>query len=231
MSARKIISRVVIFALAPATAVAGILLFSDRQYYLISMVMVIYSLLPFFMRFERRRPQAREVIIIAVMVAIAVAGRAAFFMTPNFKPVGAIVIITGICFGGEAGFLTGAMAAFVSNFFFGQGPWTPWQMLAFGLMGLLAGALFAPGRLPRKIPLICVYGGLSTYLIYAVIVNVSSLFIFLGEYSWQALLAGFVTALGFDITHVCATVIFLALLSGEFIKKLTRLQEKFGMLR
>ena len=88
------------------------------------------------MIFEDRKPQAREVLLIAVMAAIAVVGRMAFFMLPQFKPVTAIVIITGISLGAEAGFLTGAVAGFVSNFFFGQGPWTPWQMFAFGIIVL-----------------------------------------------------------------------------------------------
>ena len=92
-------------------------------------------MLPFFLVFENRRPQAREVVVIAVMAALAVAGRAAFFMLPQFKPTAAIVIIAGVGLGAEAGFLTGALAGFVSNFFFGQGPWTPWQMFAFGIPG------------------------------------------------------------------------------------------------
>ena len=90
-------------------------------------------MLPFFFLFENRRPQARELVVIAVLCAIGVAGRAAFFMVPQFKPVAAVVILAGVCFGAESGFLVGAMTAFVSNFFFGQGPWTPWQMFAFGL--------------------------------------------------------------------------------------------------
>ena len=83
-------------------------------------------MLPFFMVFEDRRPQAREVVIIAAMAGLGVAGRVAFFMVPQFKPAAAVVIISGVCLGGEAGFLTGALVGFVSNFFFGQGPWTPW---------------------------------------------------------------------------------------------------------
>lgn len=70
-------------------------------------------MIPFFMVFEKRKPQARELIIIATLSAIAVAGRAAFFMLPNFKPVCAIVIIAGVCFGAESGFLVGAVSGFV----------------------------------------------------------------------------------------------------------------------
>src|SRR5690606_9923266 len=117
------------------TIAAGIYLLNDRKYYVISLLIITYSMLPFAMVFEKRKPQARELIVIAVLCAIAVAGRAAFFMVPQFKPVVAIVIIAGITLGAESGFLVGVMTGFVSNFFFGQGPWTPWQMFCFGVIG------------------------------------------------------------------------------------------------
>lgn len=83
-----------------------------------------------------------------MLIAVATAGRAAFFMLPNFKPVLAIVIISGAALGKESGFLVGAMSAFVSNFLFGQGPWTPWQMIAMAVVGYLAGLIFH--RCPDK---------------------------------------------------------------------------------
>ena len=125
-------------------------IFGPRKYYFISLVIIIYSLLPFFMVFEGRKPQVRELVVLATMVALATAGRAAFFMIPSFKPIIAIVIISAIAFGGEAGFLVGAMTMVVSNFLFGQGPWTPWQMFAMGFIGFLSGILYRIGLLPTK---------------------------------------------------------------------------------
>ena len=107
------------------------------------MLLIVYAMFPFFVRFEHKKPQARELVTIAVMSAVAVASRAAFIMVPFFKPLTGIVMITGMALGPEAGFLTGAISGFVSNFIFGQGPWTPWQMLGFGLVGFLGGVLFA----------------------------------------------------------------------------------------
>jgi energy-coupling factor transport system substrate-specific component len=112
------------------------------NYYLISFIVIAVALVIFALRFEGRKPKAREIVVLAVMVALAVAGRAAFFMVPQFKPVAALVIISGVALGAESGFLVGVLAAFVSNFIFGQGPWTPFQMIAFGLIGLLAGLFF-----------------------------------------------------------------------------------------
>ncbi len=102
-------------------------------------------MLPFFARFEGRRPQARELVLLAVMTAFAVAGRVAFYWAPQFKPVCAIVILTAVAFNAEAGFITGAAAGLISNMFFGQGPWTPWQMFGFGLVGF-----FCRNFVPRQ---------------------------------------------------------------------------------
>ena len=138
----------------PAVIAANMLLFDDRSYYAASLIIIVLSMIPFTLVFEGRKPQARELVVIAVMVAIAVAGRAAFFMVPQFKPVVAIVIIAGAALGAESGFAVGALSGFVSNFIFGQGPWTPWQMFAYGIIGFFAGLIFyrlaasigAPGR-------------------------------------------------------------------------------------
>lgn len=81
--------------------------------------------------------------MLVCMISFAVIGRVIFYMTPQVKPCAAIIIITGIALGKKAGFLTGAMTAFVSNFFMGQGPWTPWQMVAFGLLGYIFGIAYS----------------------------------------------------------------------------------------
>ena len=131
---RTKISAMLILIAIPLTILFGVFFLNDRKYYFISILILIYTMIPFFMIFEDRKPQGRELIVIAVLSAIAVAGRGAFYMLPQFKPVVAIVIIAGVCFGAESGFLVGAMSGFVSNFFFGQGPWTPWQMFCFGII-------------------------------------------------------------------------------------------------
>ena len=131
----------------PTVAVAGERTFRDyvilNSDLLLGFLFLLASSLPFFLVFEKKRPQAREMVPIAVMAALAVTGRAVFSAVPlpNFKPCSAVVIITALSFGPEAGFLTGALTAFISNFIFGQGPWTPWQMFAWGLIGFLAGIL------------------------------------------------------------------------------------------
>ena len=124
-------SLLVIFILIPGTLLLGRRL-PGRWYYLTSTAIVVEIMLPFFAAFESRRPQARELVILAVMAALAAVSRVAFVFLPYFKPLTGIVMLTAVAFGPQAGFLTGAMAIFASNFFFSQGPWTPWQMFAYG---------------------------------------------------------------------------------------------------
>lgn len=227
---RTLVSAVLIILIIPATILFGMFCLGDRKYYFVSMLILLYSMLPFAMVFEKRRPQARELIVLAVLAAIAVAGRAAFFMVPQFKPVAAIVIIAGVCFGAESGFLVGAVAGFVSNLFFGQGPWTPWQMFCFGIIGFLAGVLFKKGRLKKERLPLCLFGGLATFFVYGGIVDLGSLLIFMPRFSWQALLATYISGFWFNIIHAAATVFFLLVISQPMIEKLERIKIKYGLI-
>lgn len=214
----------------PLTIWLGIKLGGDRKYYFVSLAIVVYTIIPFLVSFEGRKPQARELVVIATLSAIAVAGRAAFFMLPQFKPVLALVIIAGVCFGGESGFLVGAVTAFVSNFLFGQGPWTPWQMFAFGIIGFLAGLLFQKGLLKTsKLP-ICVFGGLTAFLIYGPIMNLASASMWTNDLSPGVIMSYMITGVPFDLVHGVATVFFLSIFSQPMIEKLERIKTKYGLM-
>jgi len=230
MSRRTLVSAILILFIIPITILFGVFFLKDRKYYFTSLLIVFYTMIPFVMVFEDRKPQARELIVIAVMAAIAVAGRAAFFMLPQFKPVVAIVIISGVCLGAEAGFFVGAVTGFVSNFFFGQGPWTPWQMFCFGIIGFLAGILFAKGLLNKTKISLCIFGGLATFLIYGGIINIAALLMFTSQPSWKALLATYISGFWFDMVHAIATVVFLYLISQPMIEKLDRIKIKYGLI-
>lgn len=227
---RTLLATILILFIIPATILFGVFVLNDRKYYFISLLIVIYTMLPFVMVFEKRKPQARELIVIAVLAAIAVAGRAAFFMLPQFKPVVAIVIIAGVCFGGESGFLVGAVTGFVSNFFFGQGPWTPWQMFCFGIIGFLAGVFYKKGILRKSKLQLCIFGGLATFFVYGGIINIGSLLMFTSQFSWKALLATYISGFWFDIVHSFATIVFLFIISQPMIEKLDRIKIKYGLI-
>lgn len=230
LSRRTLLSTLLILIVIPATILFGVFFLNDRKYYFISLLIIIYTMIPFAMIFESRKPQARELIVIAVLSAIAVAGRGAFFMLPQFKPVVAIVIISGVCFGGESGFLVGAVTGFVSNFFFGQGPWTPWQMFSFGIIGFLAGALFQKGFLKKTRLSLCIYGGISTFFIYGIIMDTASILMVTSKLSWKALLATYIAGIPFNLVHSIGTVFFLFVISQPMIEKLDRIKIKYGMI-
>lgn len=211
----------------PVILAAG--LFTGGRYYaLMSTAIVVLAMLPFFLVFEKRRPKARELVPIAVMAAIAAVSRLAFAALPQFKPILAVVIITALAFGPEAGFLTGAVAMLASNVFFGQGPWTPWQMYCCGAVGFLAGALRQSGRLQRRWSL-CLFGLLSGYL-YGFIMDFWTVSSFGGLPTWAALVTAWSTGLYFDTILAVATAAFLLLLAGPIERKLTRLRRKFGLM-
>ncbi|QHT59815.1 ECF transporter S component [Paenibacillus lycopersici] len=227
---RTLFASLLILLVIPATMLLGIVVLNDRKYYFISLLIILYTLIPFAMVFERRKPQARELIVIAVLAAIAVAGRSAFFMLPQFKPVLAIVIVAGVSLGAEAGFLAGATAGFVSNFFFGQGPWTPWQMFCFGIVGFLAGLLFKEGRLKRSRLPLCLFGGLSALVIYGGIMNFSTVSMAASALNAETLLAAYASGFWFDMVHAAATVFFLFVLARPMLEKLERVKTKYGLI-
>ena len=216
------------------TIFAGSVLGGDRVSYVISALVAIYSLVPFFVGFERSKPQIRELVVISVLIAIGVIGRQVFFMLPQMKPVIAISVIAGASLGPGAGFLVGAMIAFVSNFFFGQGPWTPWQMMALGLAGMFAGLIFQKWnrreRKPSKMHKIavCVFGLVSGYF-YGLIVDLWTLFGYTEKPSLNTYLVVKSTAIWFDTLLAISTFMFLWVLYAPMIKKLNRIKLKYGM--
>ena len=227
---RLAMAAILILLVIPATIAFGILFMNDRQYYFISMMIIIETMIPFFMIFEQRKPEARELVVIAVLAAIAVVGRAAFFMVPAVKPVWAIVIIAGVCLGPEAGFLCGALTMFASNIFFGQGPWTPWQMFALGLIGFLAGIFFQKGRLPKKRLCLCIFGFFCTLIVYGFIMDTCTIMTMAFDTSTTGPLAYYISGLPFNIVYGASTFFFLWVLANPMIEKLDRIKKKYGMM-
>ena len=183
----------------------------------------------FLLSFERRRPQAREVAVIAVLCALGVAGRAAFSMLPQCKPVIALTVLTGAALGGESGFLVGAVTMLASNVLFGQGPWTPWQMFAMGLIGLLSAALSCQRPLPAKRGPLAAFGAVSALAVYGLLLNTASVLMWQGTPTWGMVLAYWTAGLPMDLVQAAATAVYLWLLTGPVLEKLERLRDKYGV--
>ena len=175
---RTKVSSLIIFLLIPATIAAGCIFLDNERYMVISLALLIYTMIPFFMVFEKRKPKAREIVLIAMMAAITVCAQLFFHMVLPLQIGTALIIISGIALGPEAGFLIGATARFICNFYMGQGPWTPWQMFCWGLLGFLAGLAFnriEPDKLKSRNfkvilgPVMCVaFAVIAAYICYII---------------------------------------------------------------
>lgn len=230
LAKRTVLASFLILIMIPFTIYIGTQFFGNRKYYFISLLIILETIMPFCMVFESRKPEARELILVSVLCAIAVAGRAAFFMLPQFKPVVALVIIAGVCFGGETGFLVGAVTGFVSNFFLGQGPWTPWQMFAFGVIGFLSGILFKKGFLRKTRASLSIFGFFVTFLIYGGIMNPASVIMWQTNINKEMIASAYIFGLPFDVIHSLSTAFFLWFISAPMIDKLERIKVKYGLV-
>ena len=226
-SKKSLILAGILVALILPTLILGGIFLDDRKYYFISLAVLVEVMAAFFILFEGRRPKSREIAVMAVICALAVAGRAAFFMLPQFKPVAALVIIAGMTLGGGSGFIVGAVTMLVSNMLFSQGPWTPWQMFAMGLVGLIAGGLsgFLRGGKGR----LCVFGALVTIVVYGGLMNLSSALIWARQPDIRVILTYFVTGFPMDCVHAAATALFLWFGAEPMCEKLDRLRVRYGL--
>ncbi|MDE5985644.1 MAG: ECF transporter S component [Eubacterium sp.] len=203
------------------------LLADSSSYYLISIAVLIISMLPFFFSFEHSKPDARELSLLASLIAIAVVSRAVFYLIPQVKPIGAVVIVSGVCLGAKRGYLVGAFSAFISNFIFGQGMWTPFQMVALGLVGFAAGLIFTKLKV-KKISLAFV-GFVLTFVLYSIIVDLSSVLMLAGDFSLHSVLAVYSAGFLFNFVFGIATAVFLYFFGEQFIRKVERIQIKYGI--
>lgn len=216
-----------LLVLCPLTLLAGMWLLQDRKYYFISLLVLLEALVPLLLRTERRVPPARELVVLSVLIALAVAGRGALFMLPQFKPVVAVVIVAGVSLGGQGGFLVGAGAMLVSNFFYVQGAWTPWQMAGAGLVGLLAGWL-AP-LVGRNRVSLCLFGFVSTVAVYGGLLNTASLLMYQPNPTWEMLITTLALGFPLDLVHGAATAFFLWAAGPALLEKLERVKLKYGL--
>lgn len=216
---------IVFLVLIPLTLFFGTRM-QGRSFYITSTLIIIEILIPFIIAFEGRKPKARELVVVAVMCAIAVASRAVIPI-PHFKPYFAVIMLTGIALGPETGFLTGAVSAFVSNFFFGQGAYTPWQMMAYGAGGMLAGLFFMKGWLKRKPLSMAVFGFFAVMLFVGPLLDTCSVFLTLPEVSFRYAWPIYVSGLPVNFSQAICTFLTMFLLGEPLLEKMDRVKLKF----
>ena len=217
---RKLI-KIALFVTFPALICISVIL-KGKQFLLIAFSGVIFALLMFFSGIERKNLTSRKLVILSIMTALCLMGR----IFPVLKPVTAIIILTGMHLNAESGFFTGAMAAFLSNFYFGQGPWTIFQMFTWGMIGFFAG-IFSTALKKNQIFLLS-YGVISG-IVYSFSMDVWTVLWYSGEFNGKLYLSAIFTALPFTMLYCIGNVIFLVVLAEPIGKKLFRLHTRYGI--
>lgn len=225
---RPWMSILVIFLMVPALVLLGNKL-GGRSFYLVGVAVILLASLLFFLAFENRRPQARELVTLAVLSALGVAARTAFMVVPYFKPMTAVIMIAGMAYGPEAGFLVGAVTAFASNFIFGQGPWTLWQMFAYGTGGFLAGGAVHWKLLPKKPLPMAIFGFAAVLLVVGPILDTCTVFTVAARVSSMSIGSIYLAGLPVNLTHAAATFLTLLLIGVPMLRKLDWINLKYGM--
>lgn len=228
MKKSHIATLVVFLLLIPATLYLGTRL-PGRSYYITGTMILLELMVPLFLAFEGRKPQARELVVIAVMCALSIASRVAIPI-PNFKATFAVIMLSGIALGPEAGFMVGAVTALVSNFFYGQGAYTPWQMMAYGAGGMLAGFCFRKGRLPRTPVWMAIFGFFAVVLWVGPLLDCSTVFLALTTVNFTTVMGTFLVGLYVNLSQAACTVLVMLLFGKPLLDKLDRIQIKYGML-
>ena len=219
---RRVIGRVFPFVIIPVFVLLGATVFDSGKHLIISLGVAAMTVLVFISGYEKKKTGTRRMVIASVMIALCVLGR----FIPLFKPITAITIITGMYLGGETGFLVGSMSAVISNIFVGQGPWTAFQMLAWGLIGLVAGLLSELLKKHRRILL--TYGVVSG-IAYSFIMDIWTTLWYSGGFDTSVYLSALVTAIPYTVSYAVSNFIFLLFLAKPFGEKLDRLHIKYGV--
>ena len=219
---RTALKIIIPFIAIPALVLLGVYVFEDKMYAYISLVITVLAIVLFISGFEQRKIGTRRMVLVVVLTVMSVVGR--FF--PLIKPVTAITIIAGIYLGGEAGFLVGAMSAVISNFFWGQGPWTPFQMFAWGLIGLIAG--LAGRYLKKSRAVLLIYGALSGML-FSFIMDIWTVLWYNNGFDVKLYLAAISTAAPMTLVYAASNVIFLIFLADPIGRKLDRIKTVYGI--
>lgn len=200
----------------------------DKHYIIISMLCLVASMLPFYWHFETRQTEAREIVFIAVLATMAALGRVAMAPFPDVKPTSFIVIMTALTLGKEAGFIVGSTAAIVSNLFLGQGPWTPWQMFCWGMMGVTAGMMRKFKWAHNRYVLAAI--GLVYGFLFGWVMDLWYALVYVQPLNLKTFIAAYVASFYFDLVHGITTGVLLFFFYKSWYRIINRFKFKYGLM-
>jgi len=225
---KKVVTILIVAVVIPLFISLGVIIFKDRSFMFISLLITISALIPVFLSFEKNESNTRKMVVLATLIALSVVGRFIFAALPGFKPVTAIVVISAIFFGAESGFLVGALSALISNVYFGQGPWTPFQMFTWGIIGFIAGFPYISEKLKSNKVYLILYGVFAGVM-YSLIMDIWTVMSLDGTFNFARYITVAGIALPFMITYAVSNVVFLLLTIKPIGSKLERLKIKYGI--
>ena len=223
---KNFLTYTLLFLLVPIIVLLSGFVFKEKYYAFLSVVICILSCVPLFYTFNKKENTSKELSVLAVLVAISVVGRFIFSPIPFFKPVTAITVITAVYLGSESGFAVGALSAIISNIYFGQGPWTPFQMLAWGLIGFCAGYIGHSNK-NKKLKTV-IYGAFSG-IAYSLIMDIFTTLWMDGSFNGKRYLGAIISAIPITLIYMVSNVIFIYFLYKPFGDKLERIKIKYGL--
>lgn len=228
MLKRKLISAVTVVLIIPAVIIGGLYL-SHGRYYIPALAVVVLSAVPFALKMNFKKLQAREIAVMASITALCVASRAAFFAVPQFKPMCAILIICAASFGKEVGFICGAVSMLLSNMIFGQGIHTPFQMFGMALTAYICGALFHKTKLSGNFIAVCILGAAVCFIVYGFVVDTCSVLMMVSDFTLGSVVSVYLSGVAFNAVHAAATAVFLLIGYIPIKKKLDRIMIKYAL--
>ncbi len=196
---------------------------------ILSLIGAMGLLILFFIYYEKRKPSSKELSAVAALAALASAGRVLFAALPNIQPTTFLIMVTGFVFGPVEGFVVGATSALASNLLLGQGPWTPWQMLAWGSCGLISGLLQRVGMKPKRGQLVLL--GVAFGYLFGIIMNLWHWLTFIYPLNLQTFFAVWATSLFFDTLHAVGNGCFAWLMGKDLVQVLQRYKSRFTYTR
>lgn len=209
-----------------ALILCGALLFDDRAVVWVTVCGAVLCIVPFAVSFEKGDPSAVRVVLLSVTVALSVLGRGAFAAVPFCKPVAAVTVLSGVYFGCEAGVLCGALSAVLSSMMFEMGPWVPFQMLAWGLCGLLGGLL---SRWIRRHGWLLVPVGIVCGALFSLVMDVWTVVSIDNAFRFPRYAAALASSLPMTGIYAVSNAVFLLVLNVPFRRVTQRLHTKYGL--